>query len=100
MKRLLLLLFILVGLLQYRLWLGENNLSQYMNLQKQIASQQESNNKLIARNLVLKEEIIDLKSGTEAIEERARNELGMVKEGETFYRVVGNNPRNNSTFGQ
>ncbi|ARD23375.1 cell division protein FtsB [Shewanella japonica] len=100
MKRLLLLLFILVGLLQYRLWLGENNLSQYMNLQKQIASQQESNNKLIARNLVLKEEIIDLKSGTEAIEERARNELGMVKEGETFFRVVGNNPRNNSTFGQ
>ncbi|MCL1067644.1 cell division protein FtsB [Shewanella olleyana] len=100
MKRLLLLLFILVGLLQYRLWLGENNLSQYMNLQKQIASQQESNNKLIARNQVLKAEIIDLKSGTEAIEERARNELGMVKEGETFYRVVGNNPRNNSTFGQ
>lgn len=100
MKRLLLLLIILVGLLQYRLWLGENNLSQYMNLQKQIASQEESNNKLIARNQVLKAEIIDLKSGTEAIEERARNELGMVKEGETFYRVVGNNPRNNSTFGQ
>ncbi|MCC4832174.1 cell division protein FtsB [Shewanella sp. 1_MG-2023] len=100
MKRLLLLLIILVGLLQYRLWLGENNLSQYMNLQKQIASQQESNDKLIARNQVLKAEIIDLKSGTEAIEERARNELGMVKEGETFYRVVGNNPRNNSTFGQ
>ena len=100
MKRLLLLLIILVGLLQYRLWLGENNLSQYMNLQKQIASQQESNNKLIARNQVLIAEIIDLKSGTEAIEERARNELGMVKEGETFYRVVGNNPRNNSTFGQ
>ncbi|GIU50187.1 MULTISPECIES: cell division protein FtsB [Shewanella] len=100
MKRLLLLLIILVGLLQYRLWLGENNLSQYMNLQKQIASQQESNNKLIARNQVLIAEIVDLKSGTEAIEERARNELGMVKEGETFYRVVGNNPRNNSTFGQ
>lgn len=100
MKRLLLLLFILVGLLQYRLWLGENNLSQYMNLKKQIASQQSSNDKLIARNQILKAEIIDLKSGTEAIEERARNELGMVKEGETFYRVVGNNPRNNANFGQ
>ncbi|MDO6620451.1 MULTISPECIES: cell division protein FtsB [unclassified Shewanella] len=100
MKSLLLLLLILVGLLQYRLWLGENNLSQYMNLKKQIASQQASNDKLIARNQILKAEIIDLKRGTEAIEERARNELGMVKEGETFYRVVGNNPRNNATFGQ
>ncbi|PMG27007.1 cell division protein FtsB [Shewanella sp. 10N.286.52.C2] len=100
MKSLLLLLLILVGLLQYRLWLGENNLSQYMNLKKQIASQQASNDKLIARNQILKAEIIDLKRGTEAIEERARNELGMVKEGETFYRVVGNNPRNNAIFGQ
>jgi cell division protein FtsB len=98
MKRLLLGLFILLGLLQYRLWYGDNNMNQYVNLQKQIASQQKSNQKLVDRNQVLKEEIIDLKSGTEALEERARNELGMVKQGETFYRVVGIEPKNGSSF--
>lgn len=89
MKRLIFLLLCLLSLLQYRLWLGDNNLSEYVVLQGQIAAQEQSNGKLIARNQILKEEINDLKSGTQAIEERARNELGMVKEGETFYRVVG-----------
>ncbi|MGB6137901.1 MAG: cell division protein FtsB [Shewanella sp.] len=89
MKRLILLMIGLLAILQYRLWLGDNNLSEYVVLQAQIEAQQQSNEKLVARNQILKEEIIDLKSGTEAIEERARNELGMVKEGETFYRVVG-----------
>jgi cell division protein FtsB len=98
MKRLLLGLFILLGLLQYRLWYGDNNMNQYVILQKQIASQQKSNQKLVDRNQVLKEEIIDLKSGTEALEERARNELGMVKKGETFYRVVGIEPKNGTPF--
>jgi cell division protein FtsB len=93
MNRLLLGLFILLALLQYRLWYGDNNMTQYVHLQKQIASQEESNQKLVERNQVLKEEIIDLKSGTEALEERARNELGMVKQGETFYRVVGVEPK-------
>ena len=89
MKRFLLVLLSLLALLQYRLWLGDNSLPEYFGLQKQIASQQESNDKLKARNQVLKEEIIDLRSGTEALEERARNELGLVKQGETFYRIVG-----------
>lgn len=89
MKRLIFLLVCLLSLLQYRLWLGDNNLSEYVVLQGQIAAQEQSNGKLIARNQILKEEINDLKSGTQAIEERARNELGMVKEGETFYSVVG-----------
>jgi cell division protein FtsB len=79
--------------------MGENNLSEYFLLQTQIQAQQESNAKLIARNQILKEEIIDLKSGTEAIEERARNELGLVKEGETFYRVVGAELRDRNRFG-
>jgi Septum formation initiator len=89
MKFFVIALIVLLGLLQYRLWSGDNSLPEYFVLQKQIAAQQEGNAKLNERNQVLKEEIIDLKSGTEAIEERARNELGMVKEGETFYRVVG-----------
>ncbi len=89
MKFFVIALIVLLGSLQFRLWTGDNSLPEYFALQKQIAVQQEGNNKLNERNQVLKEEIIDLKSATEAIEERARNELGMVKEGETFYRVVG-----------
>ncbi len=88
MKRLIFISILLTGLLQYRLWFGENNLSEFFSLREQITSQQQSNAKLVARNQVLKEEIFELANGTEALEERARNELGMVKEGETFYRVV------------
>ena len=61
-------------------------------MKAKIADQQQNNDKLVDRNLVLKEEIKDLRSGREALEERARNELGMVKEGETFFRVVDSDP--------
>ncbi|GIU21404.1 cell division protein FtsB [Shewanella colwelliana] len=94
MKRLLLAMIVLLGLLQYRLWLGQNSLPESFQLQEQIHLQRQSNAKLIERNQVLKEEIIDLRRGTEALEERARNELGMVKQGETFFRVVGEPQRN------
>lgn len=100
MKKLLFALTALLALLQLRLWMGENNLSEYFLLQTQIQAQQDSNAKLNARNQILKAEIIDLKSGTEAIEERARNELGLVKEGETFYRVVGAELRDRNNLGQ
>ncbi|UJF21411.1 cell division protein FtsB [Shewanella sp. OMA3-2] len=100
MKKLLFALTALLALLQLRLWMGENNLSEYFLLQTQIQAQQDSNAKLNARNQILKAEIIDLKSGTEAIEERARNELGLVKEGETFYRVVGAELRDRNSLGQ
>lgn len=90
-------LLILLVMLQYRLWKGENSLREYFSLQKQIEVQQQSNEKLRARNQVLKEEIADLKGGTEAIEERARNELGLVKDGETFYRVVTGKKRHHFT---
>ncbi|GIU45983.1 cell division protein FtsB [Shewanella sairae] len=89
MKRLLFVLIALLAMLQYRLWLGEKSLAESFHLQEQIRLQQQSNEELVARNQVLKEEINDLRSGTEALEERARNELGMVKDGETFFRVVG-----------
>lgn len=89
MKRFLFILIALLGVLQYQLWWGGNSLPGSVQLREQIALQQEGNAKLIARNQVLREEISDLRSGTEALEERARNELGMVKEGETFFRVVG-----------
>lgn len=93
MKRLLLLGIVLLGVLQHRLWMGDNSLTEYFQLQHQIAEQTGSNNQLQQRNDALKAEILDLRSGTEAIEERARNELGLIKKGETFYRVVGGEQR-------
>ncbi|RLV61547.1 cell division protein FtsB [Parashewanella curva] len=81
-------LLVLLTLLQYRLWWGVNGLHEYFSLLDQIHNQQQDNQKLVERNQVLKEEIANLQTGTEALEERARNELGLVKEGETFYRVV------------
>ncbi|ASJ97482.1 MULTISPECIES: cell division protein FtsB [Shewanella] len=99
MKRLLIAMFALLGLLQYRLWWGQNSLPESFQLQEQIQLQRESNAKLIERNQVLKEEILDLRRGTEALEERARNELGMVKQGETFFRVVGE-PQRKAEIGE
>ncbi|MGS0679693.1 cell division protein FtsB [Shewanella sp. 125m-7] len=96
MKRLLIVLIALLAMLEYRLWFGEKSLAESFHLQEQIKLQQQSNAQLVARNQVLREEISDLRSGTEALEERARNELGMVKEGETFFRVVGGERGNKS----
>jgi len=82
------LLFIVLALLQYRLWFGKNSVSDYLALQKDVKAQQLVNTKLQQRNKLLYADTDDLKLGTEAIEERARNELGMIKENETFFRVV------------
>ena len=84
MKRFLFVLLLLLGVMQHRLWFGENSLPEYFNLSHQIQLQQQNNGQLVARNQVLKEEITDLRSGTGALAERARNELGMVKKGETL----------------
>ena len=81
-------LFILLLLLQYRLWFGKNSVPDYYVLQDEIRRQQQANDKLIQRNKLLYADTDDLKLGVEAIEERARNELGMIKEGETFFRIV------------
>ena len=81
-------LFILLVLLQYRLWFGKNSVPDYYVLQDEINRQQQANDKLIQRNKLLYADTDDLKLGVEAIEERARNELGMIKEGETFFRII------------
>ncbi|MEL0640530.1 cell division protein FtsB [Pseudoalteromonas aliena] len=73
---------------QYRLWFGHNGLQDYARLKGAVASHQHTNEKLIKRNKVLKADIEDLKLGQEGIEERARNELGMIKPDETFIRVL------------
>lgn len=81
------LILLLVGL-QYRLWIGEGSLAQVSRLQKQIAEQQGENERLLERNRILEAEVMELKRGMETVEERARQELGMLKEGETLYLLT------------
>ncbi|UJR60788.1 cell division protein FtsB [Dickeya zeae] len=88
MGKLSLLLLILLGWLQYSLWLGKNGVHDYVRVKDDVAVQQANNVKLKSRNEQLFAEIDDLNGGQEAIEERARNELGMTKPGESFYRLV------------
>lgn len=77
---------LLVGL-QYPLWFGKGGLFRVNELERQLADQRELNQKLEARNASLDAEVRDLKAGYEAIEERARYELGLVKEGEVFVQT-------------
>jgi len=75
-------------LLQFRLWIGEGSISQTVNLQNKVKTQQAINQDLRERNEELAHEVLDLQHGTDAIEEYARTELGMVKSGESFFLVV------------
>ena len=81
-------LLILLVLLQIRLWQGNGSLPDVWQLEELMAAQTAENEKLTERNLSLEAEVQDLKHGLEAIEERARSEMGMVKSGETFYLIV------------
>ena len=92
LRVLLLLLALLLAGLQYTLWLGNGGHSEVAALRQQVATQQAENLRLEERNGALAAEVEDLKSGEAAVEERARSELGMVKPGETFYRVVEDAP--------
>ncbi|MFL6593102.1 MAG: cell division protein FtsB [Luteimonas sp.] len=85
---LLVLLLALLGWLQYRLWFGSGGEREVAALQAQVQRQARDNAGLRQRNDALAAEVQDLKSGEAAVEERARSELGMIKPGETFYRVV------------
>ena len=88
MKILASILLFLFVLLQYDLWVGEGSLATVHHLQQAVQSQRQENAKLKQRNASLAAEVADLKQGSEAIEERARSELGMIREGETFIQVT------------
>lgn len=75
-------------MLQYRLWVGDGSVSEIVQLQKKIEEQQASIAILEERNRLLNAEVLNLKSGLGAIEERARTELGMIKKDERFYQIV------------
>ena len=78
----------LIVALQYPMWLGKGSWLKVSELDKHVAAQRASNAQLKARNEALDAEVRDLKQGTEAIEERARMELGMIKKDEVFHQVV------------
>lgn len=84
---LIVLLVMLMGL-QYRLWLGDGGIAQGAQLKQQITEQKSENERLFERNRVMDAEVMELKKGMETVEERARYELGMVKEGETLYLLA------------
>ncbi|MBD1227601.1 cell division protein FtsB [Xenorhabdus griffiniae] len=96
MGKLTLLLLVLLGWLQYSLWFGKNGIHDYVRVKAEVNKQEADNLKLKARNDQLFAEIKDLKGGQEAIEERARNELGMIKPGESFYRMVPDTSKHNA----
>ena len=81
-------LLVLLLALQSKLWFGEGGWGQARELQHTVSEQRSENARLQQRNDALSAEVEDLKSGETAVEERARSELGMIKPGETFYRVV------------
>ncbi|OGS92338.1 MAG: cell division protein FtsB [Gallionellales bacterium GWA2_60_18] len=87
-----LVLVTLLLLLQYPLWLGRGGWLKVWNLNQQVEMQQQANQQTQARNALLDTEVRDLKQGTEAIEARARSELGMVRHDETFFQFIGSQP--------
>ena len=88
MRWLLWLLVVLFVLLQYKLWVGDGSLAEVWDLYRQTELQKQENQRLQERNQALEAEVEDLKQGLDSIEERAREELGMIKDDETFYQII------------
>jgi len=80
-------LLVLVGL-QYRLWVGEGSFAEVVTLKRQLAAQRAELTDLYERNATLQAEVDDLKDGLAAIEARARSELGLIREGETYFQLL------------
>ena len=92
MKILLAALLLVFGLMQYKLWLGDGGYTGVRRLEQRVAEQVEENARLALRNRELEAEVADLRQGIDAVEERARSELGMIKQEEEFYQVVAGEP--------
>lgn len=88
MRLILICLAALLLLIQYPLWLGKGGWLRVWELDKQVAAAQKKNEELKARNAKLSSEVSDLQDGTEAVEERARYELGMIKDNEIFVQIL------------
>ena len=87
--RLLIIALILVFTgLQYRLWFGDGSLSEVVQLSRELEVQKQKLHELEERNRKLEAQVLDLQNGLDAYEEKARNDLGMIKKGETFFQIV------------
>ena len=96
MKKLAVTLIVLIILAQYPLWYGKGSWLNVYEIDQQLASQRQTNQKLQNRNTVLEAEVNNLKRGLDAIEELARNELGMIQADEFFFQIMESNEENNS----
>lgn len=81
------LILLLIGL-QYKLWLGDGSLSEVVQLSRELDLQKEKLRLLEERNSILEAQVLDLQNGLDAFEEKARNDLGMIKQGETFIQLI------------
>ena len=88
MKILLTILILLLIGLQYKLWFGDGSLSEVVQLTHELEVQKEKLRILEERNRILEAQVLDLQNGLDAFEEKARNDLGMIKEGETFIQLI------------
>ncbi|PQJ67819.1 cell division protein FtsB [Photobacterium angustum] len=89
MRLFIIVLLVLIAWLQYDFWYGKNGMKEFTAVTESVSLQQAANAELHQRNQQMYAEIKDLHGGKEAVEERARTDLGLVKPGETFIRVVG-----------
>ena len=81
------LMLMLIGL-QYKLWFGDGSLSEVVQLTRKLEIQRQRLSELEARNEILEAQVLDLQNGLDAFEEKARNDLGMIKQGETFIQLI------------
>ena len=88
MKGIIAALVVITALLQYKLWIGNGSFGEVYRLDRTIVAQEKENAVAKERNLALQAEVDDLKHGMDAIEERARSEMGMIRKDETFFRVI------------
>jgi cell division protein FtsB len=88
MRAVVIILVLLLLTLQYQLWAGRGGLPELWSLREQIEEQETENRELDERNRALEAEVEDLREGLDAIEERARSELGLVRPGESFFEVI------------
>ena len=95
MKKIIVFLLVLLLLLQYKIWLGEGGIPKILQLEDEVDVVQQQVDKLKERNLALDAEVQDLKKGMDAIEERARSELGMISKDEVYYQVISDDSKTN-----
>ncbi len=88
MKTLIILLILVLIGLQYKLWFGDGSLSEVVQLSRELEIQKQKLQVLEERNRILEAQVLDLQNGLDAFEEKARNDLGMIKQGETFIQLI------------